>query len=218
MHEDARLQKRILTRLSALGITPAIPAFNGIVPTDMTHFFPNETFYPLRRWGNKPFPASFSGLYYLMPNSTLFRRIQLTFHESYIERYGKVSHFYAFDTFNEMSPPSGSLAFLASYGHSISASLAEMDPVGIWVMQGWMFKNISFWTPERSKALLEAVEPERILILDLASTTNPQFERLQGYYDRPFVYCMLHNYGGVSGLYGKVPEGEVRLNILSCKY
>ena len=206
MQNDARLQKRILQRMLALGITPAVPAFNGIVPTEMTHFFPNETFFPLRRWGNRPFPRAFSGLYYLLPNSTLFRNIQLTFKDTYIETYGKVSHFYAFDTFNEMSPHSGDLAFLASYGQSISASLTEMDPKAIWLMQGWMFKNATFWRPSRAKALLQAVEREHILILDLASTTNPQFSRLQGYYNRSFVYCMLHNYGGVSGLYGKIHE------------
>ena len=206
MQNDARLQKRILQRMLSLGITPAVPAFNGIVPTELTHFFPNETFFPLRRWGNKPFPGAFSGLYYLLPNSTLFHSIQMTFKESYLETYGKVSHFYAFDTFNEMSPHSGDLAFLASYGQSISASLTDMDPKAIWLMQGWMFKNATFWRPSRAKALLQAVEREHILILDLASTTNPQFSRLEGYYNRSFVYCMLHNYGGVSGLYGKIHE------------
>ena len=101
----------------------------------------------------------------------------MTFKESYLETYGKVSHFYAFDTFNEMSPHSGDLAFLASYGQSISASLTDMDPKAIWLMQGWMFKNATFWRPSRAKALLQAVEREHILILDLASTTNPQFSR-----------------------------------------
>ena len=206
MQIDARLQERILQRLLSLGITPAVPAFNGIVPTEMTHFFPNQTFFPLRQWGNRPFPKQFSGLYYVLPNSSLFQTIQLTFEESYTETYGKVSHFYAFDTFNEMSPHTGDLAFLASYGHSISASLTEMDPKAIWLMQGWMFKNATFWRPSRVKALLQAVEREHILVLDLASTTNPQFSRLEGYYNRPFVYCMLHNYGGVSGLYGKIHE------------
>ena len=47
------------------------------------------------------------------------------------------------------------------------------------------------------------MDEDHVLILDLASTTNPQFDRLVAYFGRPFVYCMLHNYGGVDGLYGK---------------
>jgi hypothetical protein len=44
-------------------------------------------------------------------------------------------------------------------------------------MKGWMFKNSTYWTVERSKALLEAIDVNHVLILDLASTTNPQFPR-----------------------------------------
>ena len=70
-------------------------------------------------------------------------------------------------------------------------------------MQGWMFRNNTFWTFKRSKALLEALDTNHVLIIDSASTTDPQFERLKSYFGRPFVYCMLHNYGGTSSLYGK---------------
>ncbi len=70
-------------------------------------------------------------------------------------------------------------------------------------MQGWMFKNDTFWTVERSKSLLESIDKNHVLILDLASTTNPQFPRLNSYFDRPWIFCMIHNYGGTSGLYGK---------------
>ena len=70
-------------------------------------------------------------------------------------------------------------------------------------MQGWMFRNDTFWTFERSKALLEATDINHILILDSASTTSPQYTRLKSYLGRPFVYCMLHNYGGTNSLYGK---------------
>ena len=45
---DVYLQHKILKRLMGLGITPVIPAFNGIVPKEFLRLFPNETFYPLR--------------------------------------------------------------------------------------------------------------------------------------------------------------------------
>ena len=92
-----------------------------------------------RQWGNVPFSKNFSGLNYLMPESPLFGIIQRKFHEFYVEEYGNISHFYSFDTFNEMSPPSENLNFLQSYGKNIIKRLKEIDSKAIWVMQGNSF-------------------------------------------------------------------------------
>ena len=48
MKKDAELQHQILKRLKNLGITPVVPSFNGIVPSELLEIFPNETFYPLK--------------------------------------------------------------------------------------------------------------------------------------------------------------------------
>ena len=45
---DVDLQHKILEQMTSLGIIPVIPAFNGIVPTELLDLFPNETYYPLR--------------------------------------------------------------------------------------------------------------------------------------------------------------------------
>ena len=89
-----------------------------------------------RQWGNVPFSKNFSGLHYLMPESPLFGTIQSRFNQFYKEEYGNVGHFYSFDTFNEMSPPSEDLNFLQSYGKNIINRLKETDSKAIWVMQG----------------------------------------------------------------------------------
>lgn len=41
-----------------------------------------------------------------------------------------------------------------------------------------------------------------MLVLDLQSETFPQFDRLDGYFGQPFIWCLLHNFGGVLGLFG----------------
>ena len=51
MQKDVDLQHKILERMLSLGITPVIPAFNGIVPSEIMDLYPNETFYPLRYFG-----------------------------------------------------------------------------------------------------------------------------------------------------------------------
>lgn len=41
-----------------------------------------------------------------------------------------------------------------------------------------------------------------MLILDLQSEQFPQYGRLKSYYGQPFIWCMLHNFGGTLGMFG----------------
>lgn len=44
----------------------------------------------------------------------------------------------------------------------------------------------------------------RMLVLDLMSELHPQYRRLDSYFGQPFIWCMLHNFGGTLGLYGAI--------------
>lgn len=41
-----------------------------------------------------------------------------------------------------------------------------------------------------------------MIVLDLQSEQFPQYTRLQSYYGQPFIWCMLHNFGGTLGMFG----------------
>ena len=41
-------------------------------------------------------------------------------------------------------------------------------------------------------------------MLDLYSEVLPQYQRLHSYYGQPFIWCMLHNYGGTLSMYGTI--------------
>ena len=43
------------------------------------------------------------------------------------------------DTYNEMSPSSTDLDFLADTNLAIYTAMASVDPDGIFLMQGWLF-------------------------------------------------------------------------------
>lgn len=43
-----------------------------------------------------------------------------------------------------------------------------------------------------------------IIVLDLQSELTPHYVRLESYFGQPFIWCMLHNFGGTLGLYGAV--------------
>jgi alpha-N-acetylglucosaminidase len=36
------------------------------------------------------------------------------------------------------------------------------------------------------------------------SEIRPIFKKFEGYYGQPFIWCMLHNFGGVLGLIGSL--------------
>lgn len=43
-----------------------------------------------------------------------------------------------------------------------------------------------------------------MIILDLNSEQRPLWSRTDSYYGKPFIWCLLHNYGGTRGLYGNL--------------
>lgn len=85
-----------------------------------------------------------------------------------------------------------------------SLSLA-VDPQAIWLMQGWLFiSDPSFWKPDQVKALLHGVPLGRMIVLDLFAESMPVYSSTHSFYGQPFIWCMLHNFGGNSGLFGTV--------------
>ena len=74
--------------------------------------------------------------------------------------------------------------------------MAEYDPKAVWVMQGWLFYyNGAFWKEPEIRALFSGVPDDKMLILDLWSERVPVWNRTNGYYGKPWVWCMLHNFG-----------------------
>jgi alpha-N-acetylglucosaminidase len=45
-----------------------------------------------------------------------------------------------------------------------------------------------------------------MLVLDLWSELQPAWKQTNGFYGKPFIWNMLHNFGGRTGLYGALPK------------
>jgi hypothetical protein len=41
-----------------------------------------------------------------------------------------------------------------------------------------------------------------MIVLDLQSEQWPQYNRLEEYFGQPFIWCMLHDFGGTLGMFG----------------
>lgn len=194
------LQKKILNRMREFGIIPVLPGFNGQVPRAFKRLFPHNNLTLIARWNN--FDDEFCCPYLLSPDDNLFHKIGYTFLTELISEFG-TNHVYNVDTFNELTPPSGELTYLASLGQSVYRTLASADSEAIWMLQGWLFfNNRLFWSKERANALLTSVPLGRMLVLDLMAELAPQYLRLDSFFGQPYIWCMLHNFGGTLGMHG----------------
>ncbi|XP_076164710.1 N-acetyl-alpha-glucosaminidase isoform X2 [Ptiloglossa arizonensis] len=200
-HERSiRLQHRILQRMREIGIIPVLPAFTGYVPRSFSRIFPKANATKADRWNR--FADNYCCPYLLDPEDPLFQTVGEKFLKMYIEEFG-TDHVYNCDTFNENEPHTSSLKYLRNIASSVFKSMTNVDPKAIWLMQGWLFVHDKlFWTMPRAEAILTSVPIGRIIILDLQSEQFPQYNKLKSYFGQPFIWCMLHNFGGTLGMFG----------------
>ncbi|MBB6504312.1 alpha-N-acetylglucosaminidase [Sphingomonas endophytica] len=221
------LQKQILARMRALGMTPILPAFAGYVPEAFAKAHPEARIYRMREW------EGFPGTYWLDPSDPLFAKLAARFLKLYTAEYGP-GRYYLADAFNEMVPPiaddgsdtahasygdstantaatrAAALpptvrdARLAAYGKRLYASIADAQPGATWVMQGWLFgADKEFWTRDAIAAFLRDVPDQRMLILDIGNDRYPGiWKQTNGFDGKDWIYGYVHNYGGSNPIYG----------------
>ncbi|KAG2148979.1 glycoside hydrolase family 89 protein [Suillus clintonianus] len=196
------LQKQIIPRMVELGMIPVLPSFTGFVPRAFHNLYPNASIVNGSQWSG--FPSAYTNDSFLEPFDPLFASLQKSFIDKQIAAYGNVSHIYTLDQYNENDPYSGDPAYLQNVTSATFASLRAADPEAIWLMQGWLFfSDQTFWTTERVQAYLGGIPGnDSMIILDLYSEAQPQWERLSSYYGKKWVWCELHDYGGNMGFEG----------------
>jgi len=192
------LQKRILAAERAFGMKPVLPAFTGHVPPAFQKRFPGAK-VKRTNWD-----AGFGDVYILDPADALFTAIGKKFLQVQSREYG-TDHFYSADTFNENVPPTTDSSYLDSMSKQVYTSMAAADAKAVWVMQGWMFHyNAAYWKPTQIQALLKAVPDDKMILLDLYSESHPVWNRTEAYYGKPWIWNMLHDFGGNNPLWGRM--------------
>ena len=53
---------------------------------------------------------------------------------------------------------------------------------------------------------INIIVDDKMIILDLWSETTPVWNKTEAYYGKPWIWCMLHNFGGNIGLFGRMEE------------
>lgn len=199
---SSALQKKMIAALRELGVAVALPAFAGHVPVAFKRIFPNATLNHVDRW-NK-FPNQFCCPLFIDPTDELFERVGTIFLKYIIEEYGGTNHIYFSDPFNEIQPRLADEKYLADAANGIYETMKAVDEKAVWLLQGWMFVKNPFWSESLLKAFLTAVPLGHMLVLDLQSELYPQYERTSSFHGQPFIWCMLHNFGGTLGMHGSI--------------
>ncbi|GMF74737.1 unnamed protein product [Aspergillus oryzae] len=198
------LQKKIVSRIVELGMTPVLPAFPGFVPPAIKRVRPHATVVNGSQWSG--FQKKFTEVSFLNPLDETFAQLQKSVISRQTRAFGNVTHVYALDQFNEINPASGELGYLRNLSLHTWQSLKAVNPAAVWMMQGWLFYDKKdFWDPNRISAYLSGVERnDDMLILDLYSESKPQWQRTESYFGKPWIWCQLHDFGGNMGMYGQI--------------
>ena len=117
--------------------------------------------------------------------------------------YNGTDHIYSADTFNEMRPKTSSTTYLFLASRGVYEAMRIADEKAVWLMQGWLFlSDPAFWQPAQVQAYLQGVPLGRMIVLDLYAEILPVWKGTHSFYGQPFIWCMLHNFGGNLGMHG----------------
>ena len=187
------LGRQLHDRMQTLGIKPVLQGYSGMVPLDFKTKNPDAQILPQGDWCGFDRPNMLK-TYVNDGERDYFQEVADVFYEKQREVYGDITDYYAVDPFHE-GGNTGGMDSARIYG-TIQDKMIEHDNEAIWVIQHWQ------GNPDNTK-LSGLTNKEQALILDLNSDLNPGYKRFDNQ-DIPWVWNMLHNFGGRMGLDGQV--------------
>lgn len=191
--QQEALQKNILSRMSEYGIEPVLPGYAGMVPHNINEKL-DINISGTGDWCGFPRPA------FIQPTEPYFNKISDMYYQELEHLYGKAKY-YAVDPFHEGGSTEGVDLPLAI--RTMHSAIKRANPEAIWVAQAWQ-------TNPRQE-MIDIIEKGDLLVLDLFSESRPMWGmewsswyRPDGYGDQYWIFCMLLNFGGRTGMHGKM--------------
>ena len=207
-----QLCRNMLQRMRELGMQPVIPGFSGQVPNCIVNYTING-FSKGDVVNNGTWAGGYIRPDILKPNTASYRTFAAVYYKHLHQVMG-VSELYSIDPFHEGSLPGGVtnetcypniMVELDNCFSGISQELKaanNVDELPKWIIQYWQ------GVPQSGAFSAMAKYGDRFIGLDLFADNiyadNAAKWRTNYYNGRPYVYCMLHNFGGRSGLHGRL--------------
>ncbi|CAN6300862.1 unnamed protein product [Urochloa humidicola] len=203
LDQQLALQKKIISRMIELGMVPVLPSFSGNVPAVFSKLFPSANITRLGDWNTVDADPRYCCTYLLGPSDALFLEVGQAFIRQQLKEYGDVTNIYSCDTFNENTPPTNEPVYISSLGSAVYEAMARGNKNAVWLMQGWLFySDAAFWKEPQMKALLHSVPIGKMVVLDLFADVKPIWKISSQFYGVPYIWCLLHNFGGNIEMYG----------------
>ena len=181
-----RLQQTVIARMRDLGINPLLDGFKGIVPKQLTETMKNVKFFD-------------GGVYNNTTKEPVIDISDPFFEEFGTKYYQLQKKLYGDQLFIDADPiieGTGPAVDFGDLGLKIQNLILNTYPDATWVLQGW--------AGNPRDELLTKTDAERTLILDLACEYRPQWNKREIHSTTPWVFSLLNNYGGKTGLYGNL--------------
>ena len=216
-----QLCRNMLQRMRELGMQPVIPGFSGQVPDCIRSYDGKiDGFSSSHVLNNGTWAGGYTRPDMLYPNSTTYEKFAAVYYKHLHDVMG-VSEFYSIDPFHEGGKPSAIsnedcypniMKHLDIYHDAVNnetKSTYRVNCKAKWIIQYWQ------GIPETGAFSSMAVNDysERFIGLDLfadniyagnaAKWREADINNCY-YKGRPYIYCMLHNFGGRSGLHGRL--------------
>ena len=181
-----RLCRKVLARMRSLGMEPVLPGYCGMLPRSFIGK-PGYDASDTGLWAAFPRPA------FLQPSSDKFASVADLYYEEQAKIMGR-SRFYSMDPFHEGGSVEGT--DIPEAYRTILARLRRHNPDAVWVLQGW--------NENPRREALEALKHGDCIVLDLFSEARPRWR--DGYCGHDMIWCMLHNFGGRTGMHGRLSK------------
>ena len=185
---QVKLAKQILDAQRALGMQPVLPGWSGMVPTN---FASKSTGKYATRGNGGNWAGDFVRPLLLSVSNANYAEIAADYYACLKEVMGE-SQYYSMDPFHEGGGTGTTEDYKALY-----AAMEAAKPGSQWVIQQWQ------WNAGQ-KLSLNAVPAGKLIVLDLFSDGSPAFDSYNGYAPQDAVFCAIPNFGGRSGLMGRL--------------
>ena len=180
------LAGKITAAQRALGMQPVLPGWSGMVPTN----FATKSGYATRGNGGN-WAGDFVRPLLLSVSNANYAEIAADYYECLHAVMGE-SQYYSMDPFHE----GGGAGTMEDY-EALYAAMEAAKPGSQWVIQQWQWSATQRYS-------LTAVPAGRLIVLDLFSDGSPAFDSYNGYAPQDAVFCAIPNFGGRSGLMGRL--------------
>ncbi|HZE37656.1 MAG TPA: alpha-N-acetylglucosaminidase [Stackebrandtia sp.] len=174
-----RLARKVLRRMSRLGMRPIVPGFYGTVPPGFADRNPGAHVVPQGEW------LGFDRPDWLDPTGPHFAEVAAAFYRHQKKLLGTADMF-KMDLMHEGGDPGD-----VPVGKAASAVFDAMHaahPAATWVMLGWRDN------PRRE--ILDAIDTSRVLVVDGLSDRHDDLDREQDWGSAPYAFGTIPNFGG----------------------